>query len=85
MTLPRPARIDRAIIMEDIAHGERVRRYVVEGLVPGNLWRPLCDGVSIGHKRIQPFDASEVARLRLRTTACIAEPIIRRFAAYRAA
>jgi len=80
--LPEPARIDHVVIMEDIVHGQRVRSYVVEGLVPGNTWRPLDDGVSIGHKRIQQFDATEIAKLRLRTTVCIAETITRRFAGY---
>jgi alpha-L-fucosidase len=82
LALPKPARIDHVVIMEDITHGERVRGYVVEGLVPGNTWQPLCGGVSIGHKRIQSFDVAEVAKLRLRTTASLAEPFIRRLAVY---
>ena len=82
LALPKPQRIDHAVIMEDIAHGERVRAYVVEGLVPGNTWQKLCDGTSIGHKRIQRFEPVEVAKLRLRLTESVAPPRIRQFVAY---
>ena len=82
LTLPKPANIDHVVIMEDIAQGERVRRYVVDGWGPGNEWHRLCDGVSIGHKRIQWFDAVEVAKVRLRLTESIAEPVVRRLAVY---
>lgn len=82
LALPRPARVDHVTIMEDIVHGERVREYVIEGLAPGNTWRPLCDGTSIGHKRIQQFEATEVARVRLRAVRHVAEPRVRFFAAY---
>jgi len=84
LALPQPARINHVVIMEDIQHGERVRRYRVEGLVPGNTWKSLCDGVSIGHKRIQTFEPAEVTRVRLGVTQSLAEPRIRRLAVYRA-
>jgi len=82
LALPKPQRIDHAVIMEDIAHGERVRAYVVEGLVPGGQWQQLCGGTSIGHKRIQRCEPVEVAKLRLRVTKSVAPPRIRRLAAY---
>ena len=82
LALKKPAKIDHVIIMEDIAHGERVRAYEIEGLVPGNKWQKLCDGVSIGHKRIQQFDPIEVAKLRFRATKTAAAPKIRRLAAF---
>jgi alpha-L-fucosidase len=82
LELPRPTRVNCAVLMEDIRQGERVRQYTVEGLVSGNTWRPLCDGTSIGHKRIQEFDAIEAARLRIRVSKSVAEPVIRSFAAH---
>ena len=82
LELPRPARLNHVIIMEDVRQGERVRRYVIDGLSPGNTWRPVCEGTAIGHKRIQEFVTTEVARLRIRIIEAIAEPIIRCFAAY---
>ena len=82
LTLPQPQRIDHVVVMEDIAHGERVREYVVEGLVGGDAWQKLCEGISIGHKRIQRFPPLEVAAVRLRVTASAAAPRIRSLAAH---
>jgi len=82
LALKKPGKIDHVIIMEDIQHGERVRAYEVEGLVPGNTWQKLCDGVSVGHKRIQKFDRTEVAKVRLKVTESVATPKIRRLAVF---
>jgi alpha-L-fucosidase len=71
------------VIMEDIAQGERVREYVVEGREAGGAWQPLCKGSAIGHKRIERFEPVEVGRLRLRVAKAVARPCIRRLAAYR--
>ncbi len=56
--------------------------YEVEGLVPGNKWQKLCDGRSIGHKRIQKFDRTEVAKVRVKITEKAATPMIRRLAVF---
>lgn len=82
LALPRPQKIDHVTIMEDIAHGERIRQYTVEGLAPGNRWQKLCDGQAVGHKRIQEFPAVEVARIRLQVPKTTAPPIIRNLAAH---
>lgn len=76
------ATIDRAVTMEDITQGERVRAYVLEGLVDGE-WKPLATGTAIGHRRIDRFAPIEVEGIRLRVTEAVGEPIIRRLAAYR--
>jgi len=73
--------VDHAIIMEDVAQGERIRKYVLEGLA-GNEWREICRGLSVGHKRIEQFAPVRVSALRLRCTAAVAEPIIRKLAVY---
>lgn len=77
LALQQPARIDHAVIMEDITAGERIRAYVVEGQVGPDRWEPLCQGESVGHKRIQQFPAREVAGVRLRVTQSVDEPQIR--------
>jgi alpha-L-fucosidase len=82
LTLPASGKVDHVILMEDISAGERVRSYTVEGLTAGNKWSPLAEGISVGHKRIQRFDASEVSKLRFRATKSVATPKIRKFAAY---
>ena len=43
LALPQPTTIDHVILMEQITEGERIREYVVEGLVAGE-WKPLCSG-----------------------------------------
>ncbi len=85
LRLPQPSRITHAVIMEDIAQGERIRQYVVEGLVSGDHWEKLGAGQSVGHKRIQQFAPVEVARVRLKVTAARARPRIRKLAVYGAA
>jgi alpha-L-fucosidase len=73
--------IDHAIIMEDISLGERVTEYVIEGFADGQ-WKELSRGTSIGHKKIDRFPPALCSKLRLRCTQSLAEPVIRKFAAY---
>lgn len=82
LTTPGGSVVDTVVIMEDIRCGERVRAYVVEGRASGEAWHPLCEGVSIGHKRIQEFPAVAVEQIRLRVTASVGAPAIRRFALF---
>jgi alpha-L-fucosidase len=82
LELPKPGKVDQVVLQEEIAHGERVREYRVEGQVGGDTWQTLAEGQSIGHKWICRFEPVEVARLKLTVTRSAATPIIRRFAAY---
>ncbi len=77
-----PREVDHVSIMEDIRHGERILEYVVECLGEGDTWRKLCTGQSVGHKRIEQFDAVSTPRIRLRVTKAKATPHIRRLAVY---
>ncbi len=77
-----PSKINHVVIMENVAHGERIRSYVVEGLGANGQWIELCKGESIGHKRIQMFEATILSKVRLRTMKSIAEPQIRELAVY---
>jgi len=85
LKLKQPTKFDHIIIAEDIAYGERIRRYVVEALLPGNKWQEICGGISIGHKRIQKFEPVEAVSVRLRTIESIAAPRIRKLAIYNTA
>ena len=69
---------DHVILQEQIATGERVREYVVEGRV-GEQWVELARGKVIGHKWIHRFQARVVSSVRLRVTASQARPRIRSF------
>jgi hypothetical protein len=68
--------------MEDIAHGERIRAYKIEGRVGDDDWQILCSGKSVGLKRIETFDPAAVSEIRLRITHSIAEPHIKALSAY---
>ncbi len=76
LKLPQPGTVDHVIIMEDIRQGERVRKYRIEGLTGPDAWRVLCEGQSVGHKRIEKFEPVEVAKMRLRTLESVGEPLI---------
>jgi hypothetical protein len=76
-----PVRIDRIVTMEDIALGERVRKYVIEARIEGQ-WRELCSGTAIGHKKIDRVAPVTVSRLRWRCLESVGEPALRRLAIY---
>jgi len=75
--------VDHVVIMEDIAEGERIRKYAVEGW-NGEAWSILCQGAAVGHKRIERLAPVTVTRLRLNCQESAATPLIRKFAAYHA-
>ena len=82
LKLPAPARIDSLVIMEDIAHGERIQNYTLAGKLPGGEWRELAHGQSVGHKRIEQVPPTEVTAVRLLVDKSKSEPRIRKLAAY---
>lgn len=77
-----PLEINHVVIMEEIAHSERIRSYVVEGLLENGQWLELCKGESVGHKRIQMFNAQVLKGIRLRIIKSVANPLIRELAVY---
>jgi len=82
LSLREPKEIDHVAIMEDIAHGERIRSYVVEGLAAPENWKRLSEGKSVGHKRIQRFRPVRAAKVRLRVLQSVAPPRIRSLAVF---
>jgi alpha-L-fucosidase len=81
LDLAENTKIDHIILMEDIAKGELVRSYIVEGLEAAG-WQEICRGSAIGHKKIDFFNPVKVNKLRFRCLECAGTPTIRRFAAY---
>jgi alpha-L-fucosidase len=77
-----PAVVNHAVSMEDLAGGERIRQYVIEGL-SGGTWIQLGGGSAIGHKKIDTFPPAEVEAVRLRVTASVGPPSLRRLTVYR--
>ena len=84
LDLGKPTTIDHVITMENIRQGERVREYVIEGLVRNN-WPKIVEGTAIGHKKIDRFEAVEVSKIRLRIIKAAATPLIRKLAVYNTA
>jgi len=83
LDLAKPTRIDHVITMERIAGGERIRRYVVEGMA-GSSWRALCEGSAVGHKKIDRIEPVRATKVRLRVLEAAATPQVRKFAVYAA-
>ncbi len=74
-------RFDRVLLQEYIALGQRVHRWRVEGLAGGE-WKKICEGTTIGYKRIlrvQPVAFRKVRLVILEAKAC---PTISTFALY---
>ena len=80
--LDTPTSVDRLILQEDISKGERVLQWHVEGILPDGSSTLLCEGTSIGHKRIASFPVREVTALRLIVDRKKAKPVIREFAVF---
>ena len=81
LKLPRRQTINHLIIAENIATGERVREFKVEGKTAKG-WKTLVTGTCIGHKFIARLQDIEVSALRLTIPNSLAEPAIKKFAAY---
>jgi alpha-L-fucosidase len=80
--LEKPAVIDRIVIQEDIAFGERVLAYNVSGK-KGNEWIDVSSGTNIGHKHIDKFPAQYLSEVKLFIKEAKAEPRIRNFAIFK--
>ncbi len=74
-------KIDHVVSMEEIAYGHRVRFYFIEGF-DGEKWIYLASGISLGHKRIDYFEATELEKVRIRVPKHVGTPLIRSLAAY---
>ena len=73
--------VNYCIIQENIKNGERIRQYKIEAKVNGK-WQTICNGESVGHKRIEKFNPVDTDALRLTITESIALPDIINFSAY---
>ena len=63
-TLKPDSKINVVLLQEDIAKGQRVEAFTVEAFVDGQ-WTPLCEGTTIGYKRMLRFADTEAGKLRV--------------------
>jgi len=75
LKLPHRQKVNQIVLMEEIAKGERVQKFVLEGKT-NKGWEKVFEGSSIGHKFIHQFDAIEVSSVRLNILASKGEPQI---------
>ncbi|MCP4450010.1 MAG: hypothetical protein GY809_00995 [Planctomycetes bacterium] len=81
LNLDKPTPVNHVIVMEDYTQGERIRQYIVEEW-DGATWKEITGGTHVGRKHINFFDDTVASKLRLTITKSVAEPLIKRFAAY---
>ena len=75
LKVPKRQTVNQVVIMEDIAKGERVREFIIEGKTKKG-WKTIFEGSCIGHKFIHRFDAVEVSEIRLRISESVGLPQI---------
>jgi len=73
LKLPKKQKVNQIVLMEDIAKGERVRKFTVEGKTK-NGWKTIFEGSCIGHKFIHRFEEMEISEVRLRIPESKGEP-----------
>lgn len=76
--------INVVMLQEDIARGQRVEAFTVEGLTDGG-WKELAKGTTIGYKRLLRFPAVKAHKLRVKINECRLTAHINEVAAYYAA
>ena len=90
LSWPKPTTFNRFLAEEDIAQGQRVKKFTLEALVDGQ-WQPLKDALvedgkdgltTIGHRRIICFPTVTATQLRFTITDSKAEPIIKKLGVY---
>ena len=69
------------MIQENIKKGERIRQYKIEAKINGK-WKTICQGESVGHKRIEKLNSIETDMVRLTVLESIEQPDIINFSVY---
>jgi alpha-L-fucosidase len=83
LELPEPRLLDRIVLQEPIALGQRVRAFEVQVHVDG-AWRQVARGTTIGRKRILAFPGVRSDRVRVRILDARSCPLLSRVALHRA-
>ncbi|MCX6226346.1 MAG: alpha-L-fucosidase [Bacteroidia bacterium] len=80
LSFDRPTPVNHVILQEDIAKGQRIRKFVVEGMM-GGQWKKIGEGSSVGQKRIMNFEPVSVSGLRFTVIESAGTPRITSFSA----
>jgi alpha-L-fucosidase len=76
-----PVTFDRAMTLEWLEGGQRVRQYQIE-VWTGNGWKTIARAQAIGHKKIDTFEPITATRVRLNLLSTTDAAQIREFALY---
>jgi alpha-L-fucosidase len=76
-----PTLINHVVTMEDYRQGERIREYSIKGMV-NDEWIELARGQSVGRKKIDYFDDTEVSAVELSISKHAGTPLIRSMSVY---
>jgi alpha-L-fucosidase len=76
-----PVTFDRAMMMEWLEGGQRVRQFQVE-FWNGHTWKAVARAQAIGHKKIEIFEPVTASRIRLNLLSTTDAAQIREFAIY---
>lgn len=79
--LGRAVTFNVVLSQEFIAEGQRVAGYRVETW-DGTTWKPLVQGTTIGHKKLDRVPETTASKVRLTVTQAVATPMIRAFGLY---
>ena len=77
------ALVNILLIQEDIAKGQRIERFLLEGCVEGN-WQKLAEGTTVGYKRLVRFAACQPDSIRLTVLSARDEARVLRMGLYHA-
>lgn len=73
LKLPQMQRVNQIVLAENIANGERVRKFILEGKTKKG-WQTIFEGSCIGHKFIHRFDPLALSEIRLKISESKGEP-----------
>ena len=65
--VPSGHEVSAVVVCEDIARGQKISSFVVEGMKDGR-WSVLAEGTTVGHKRILRFEPCSCEKVRVRVT-----------------
>ena len=69
-----PHTVTIARLAEDVARGQHVARYTLEGADAGGAWVTLASGTTIGHAKLDRFAPATLRRVRLRIDDAVGTP-----------
>jgi alpha-L-fucosidase len=81
LTWSKPRPVNHAVLMENIARGQRILQYEIEALSDGK-WLKVGGGKTIGYKRIERFREVTASGLRVGVVQSLDTPELSRFEAF---